>query len=205
MEKSSWFFTPEVKENLTTSNFLPGSTLKMLPEFTAFKKIPRLNRDITITEKIDGTNACVYVTDQGEIYAGKRTSWCTPEKDNYGFAAWVQANKDELLKLGPGRHFGEWYGRGINRNYGLTERRFALFNTNRIGHGGPSCVSFVPVLYSGLFNSDAIAAALNSLRTNGSVAVPGFLNAEGIVIYHVAAGQMFKVTLENDEKPKGIA
>jgi hypothetical protein len=195
----------DLNQSSTTASFTADVKISLLPEFTAFKKIPRLNRDIVITEKIDGTNACVYVTDQGEIYAGKRTSWCTPEKDNYGFAAWVQANKDELLKLGPGRHFGEWYGRGINRNYGLTERRFALFNTSRDRDSVPSCVSFVPVLYSGLFNSDAIAAALNSLRSNGSVAVPGFLNAEGIVIYHVAAGQMFKVTLENDEKPKGIA
>jgi hypothetical protein len=190
-------------ETITTASN-SNVVLKLEPEFQAFKKIPRLNRDIVITEKIDGTNACVYVTDQGEIYAGKRTSWCTPEKDNYGFAKWVEENKTELLKLGPGRHFGEWYGRGINRNYGLQERRFALFNTSRIGLGGPNCVSFVPVLYSGLFNSDAIATALNTLRCNGSIAVQGWMKPEGIVIYHVAAGALFKVTLENDEKPKGL-
>lgn len=191
-------------ENQTTSNVGSNATFTLLPEFQAFRKIPRLNRDIIVTEKIDGTNACVYVTDQGEIYAGKRTSWCTPEKDNYGFAKWVQENKTELLKLGPGRHFGEWYGRGINRNYGLQERRFALFSDSRAGDDCPSCVSFVPVLYRGLFDVDAIDATINALRTFGSVAVPGYLNPEGIVIFHKAAGINFKVTLENDSQPKSI-
>jgi hypothetical protein len=32
-------------------------------EFEAFPKIPRLKRDMVITEKIDGTNACVLIED----------------------------------------------------------------------------------------------------------------------------------------------
>lgn len=180
-------------------------TLKLLPEFVAFNKIPRLNREVIITEKIDGTNASILVTDEGEIYAGSRTRWVTPGKttDNYGFAAWVQENKTELLKLGPGRHYGEWWGMGINRNYGLQERRFSLFNTSRDRSNDPSCISYVPVLYSGPFDSAAINAALTQLRTLGSVMVPGWMTPEGIVLYHVAAKQLFKATIENDEKPKG--
>jgi hypothetical protein len=44
---------------------------------------------------------------------------------------------------------------------------------------------------------------MESLRINGSVAVPGFLKPEGIVVFHVAAGKLFKATLESDEKAKG--
>jgi hypothetical protein len=30
------------------------------------------------------------------------------------------------------------------------------------------------------------------------------MNPEGVVIYHTASGQLFKKTIENDEKPKNI-
>ena len=30
------------------------------------------------------------------------------------------------------------------------------------------------------------------------------MKPEGIIIYHTAANSMFKITLENDEQPKGI-
>jgi hypothetical protein len=170
--------------------------------FRGFPKIPRLNRDIVITEKIDGTNASILITDKGDMYAGKRSDWCTPEKDNHGFATWVQANKQELLKLGPGRYFGEWWGKGINRGYGLSERRFSLFSDPDVSVGLPACVSVVPVLYSGVFSCGAITAALHQLRSAGSVAAPGWMKPEGIVVFHTAASQRFKVTLENDEGRK---
>lgn len=195
--------------NVTEASFSSNVIIKLQPEFVAFKKIPRLNRDVVITEKIDGTNASILVTPEGDIYAGKRTSWCTPNTagkatDNYGFAAWVQEHKEDLLKLGPGRHFGEWWGKGINRGYGLEERRFSLFNTSRDRSSDPSCVGYVPVLYSGAFSSASVEQCILALKQYGSVAVPGWMNPEGVVIYHVAAGQLFKVTCENDEKPKGI-
>ena len=121
-------------------------------EFQPFPKMARLNREMVISEKIDGTNAQVFITPISKdsqdpfciaywygpdastwgLYAGSRNRWLQPGKsDNYGFAAWVLANVEELKKLGPGRHFGEWFGRGIQRNYGLTERRFSLFNVAR--------------------------------------------------------------------------
>ncbi len=59
----------------------------MSDEFTAFPKIPRLNREIIVTEKIDGTNAQVVVTEDGEVRAGSRSRWITPEADNFGYAA----------------------------------------------------------------------------------------------------------------------
>jgi hypothetical protein len=178
----------------------------MNPEFVPFPKISRFSRGAVVTEKIDGTNAQVHISDDGGIVtAGSRTRWITPQDDNFGFAAWVEANRDELRKLGPGSHFGEWWGAGIQRRYGLAEKRFSLFNTSRWSDERgerPSCCSVVPVLWSGQFDDFDSRRILADLANSGSVAAPGFMRPEGIVIYHIAAGKFFKKTLDKDEEPK---
>ncbi len=182
-----------------------------IPEFTPFPKIARLSREIVITEKIDGTNAQIYISEEGEIQAGSRTRWIYPEKDkdNYGFAAWVDANKTDLLKLGPGQHFGEWWGKGIQRGYAEQQKRFSLFHVGRWGgqtpeNEPPNCCSVVPVLFRGPLNSLWVEDVIDDLRKTGSKASPGFMKPEGIVIFHSASGQLFKKTLEKDESPKGL-
>lgn len=176
----------------------------MQPDFVPFPKIPRFKRSIVITEKIDGTNASITVLENGTVLAGSRTRWITPEKDNAGFARWVKENEDVLRTgLGFGTHFGEWWGQGIQRRYGLNEKRFSLFNTARWHAEIPPLCSVVPVLYAGDWSQDAIETALKKLRTGGSVAAPGFMNPEGIVVFHSASRTMHKVTLENDDVPKG--
>lgn len=191
--------------------------------FVSFAKIPRLMRDCVITEKIDGTNASVLVEydpddsgypddpDRLIVTAGSRTRWIAPGKmtDNFGFAAWVAEHADELAQLGVGHHFGEWYGSGIQRGYGMTERRFALFNVSRWSDGGsdtrPACCDVVPVLYEGLFTTGVVDLCMSILANNGSLATgadDGW-NAEGVVVYHTASRTMFKRTIEGDEKPKG--
>jgi hypothetical protein len=176
-------------------------------EFVPFPKIARLNREVVVTEKIDGTNAQVHVADDGTVTAGSRTRWITPEADNFGFARWVAEHADELRALGPGSHFGEWWGSGIQRGYGLLngEKRFSLFNVHRWSDDAarPKCCGVVPVLTRGLGVEAAAGVALALLRRHGSIAAPGFLNPEGIVIFHTAASQLFKVTLEGDDAPKG--
>lgn len=197
-------------------------------EFTPYPKTPRLKRDIVITEKLDGTNAQVVITkDDDSLYgvdplvidsivteggvlnlrAGSRTRWITPGKttDNYGFAGWCLENAYQLFKLGEGQHFGEWYGQGIQRGYGLDEKRFALFNTARWGSHNPStpkCCEVVPVL--GVVGLSQVDRVLENLALVGSMAVPGFMNPEGIIAYHVASKQNFKVLIENDHLPKGL-
>jgi hypothetical protein len=178
----------------------------LVHEFEGFGKIARLNRDIIITEKIDGTNAQILIDDDGYIArVGSRNRWIAPNDDNYGFAQWCMSNRNQLEKLGPGRHFGEWWGSKIGRKYGMTDgkRRFSLFNTSRWNKDNvPSCCSVVPIIYEGPYNYSAISGALSYLAVNGSQAMPGFMKPEGIIIWHSAARQFFKVTLENDEKPK---
>jgi hypothetical protein len=100
----------------------------MSEEFEAFPKIARLSREIVITEKIDGTNAQIYITktpvgetdaSKWELRVGSRSRWITPEDDNHGFAKWVFMHMEELIEgLGEGRHYGEWWGSGVQRGYG---------------------------------------------------------------------------------------
>jgi hypothetical protein len=183
----------------------------MMPgtEFEEFAKIARLSRGCVITEKIDGTNAQVNVLDDGSVLAGSRNRYITPEADNFGFAKWVKAHEDELRTgLGIGRHFGEWWGSGVQRGYGLIngEKRFSLFNVQRWDiPERPACVGIVPVIYAGLFSTQAVDEAIDRLRNAGSLAAPGFMKPEGVVIWHEAARVLFKKTLEKDEAPKGKA
>jgi hypothetical protein len=173
--------------------------------FAEFPKIARLNRECVISEKIDGTNGQIIIGEDGAIAAGSRSRLITPEQDNFGFAAWVRDHADELRTLGVGRHFGEWWGSGIQRGYGLTkgEKRFSLFNAERWGETRPSCCGVVPVLFRGLFSTAAVESCLQQLRDHGSVAAPGFVKPEGVVIWHAAAQVGFKVTLERDSEWKG--
>lgn len=175
------------------------------PEFAAFAKIARLTRECFITEKLDGTNASITITEDGQFLVGSRTRWITPEDDNYGFAKWAHANRDELMRLGVGSHFGEWWGQGIQRNYDLTEKRFSLFNTSRWGNEAvrPKCCHVVPVLASGMFDTVMAENWVNRLRLDGSYAAPGFMKPEGIVVFHAAANLCFKKTLDKDEEWKG--
>ena len=176
-------------------------------QFEGFPKIARLNREIVITEKIDGTNAQVFVHEDGTVLAGSRTRWITPEDDNFGFARWVKDHEDELRTgLGFGQHFGEWWGAGIQRKYGLTEKRFSLFNVARWADDAvrPACCGVVPTIYRGPFSEEAITSAIGWLAVEGSRAAPGFMKPEGVVVYHTASGQLFKVTIEKDSEPKGI-
>lgn len=206
----------------TTSSMMDGEGIVILPPdtttagsivsvqlhmFEEFGKIPRLSREIVVTEKIDGTNAHIYISDDMQtVLAGSRTRFISPGKttDNYGFAAWVEANKDELKKLGPGRHYGEWWGKGINRGYGVDDKRFSLFHPRWNDESiRPSCCLAVPTLYIGNFSQAEIEKCLLDLMMEGSKAAPGYMTPEGVIIYHTAARSYFKKTILNDEKAKG--
>lgn len=190
--------------------------------FEGFPKMARLSREVIITEKIDGTNAQILIGEDGSMLVGSRARWITLEQDNFGFARWVTEHREELLQLGPGRHFGEWWGSGIQRGYGLAkgEKRFSLFNVQRWCLAGetpkrlstsvvekfqdvlPTCCHLVPVLRRGIFTTNMCESALHELRERGSLAAPGFRDPEGIVVYHTAGNLGFKKTIKNDETPK---
>lgn len=213
-------------------------------KFSEFPKIARWNREIVITEKLDGTNAAVRVMQIGEdepatevekfevlvtagqavrvdmdqngkpvsryIRAQSRNIFISParekkQSDNYGFAAWVFDNAEELAQLGMGKHYGEWWGYGINRGYALPQgdRRFSLFNVNRFNDNRPACCDVVPTLYRGSMIMPGGEAAsefvMRRLRYAGSEASPGFKDPEGIAIYHSAGNVLFKYTTGPEE------
>lgn len=190
----------------------------MESEFVPFPKMARMSRECVVTEKIDGTSGCLHIVELDghelpapciyqsgglALYAGSRTRWITPADDNFGFAAWAVEHAEELMGLGVGRHFGEWWGRGIQRGYGLNDRRFSLFNVHRWGEIRPECCHVVPTLYRGMFTTDEVERSLAHLSFSGSKAAPGFMKPEGVVVFHIAGNFGMKKTIEKDEEPKG--
>ena len=178
----------------------------MIPRFEAWASIPRLYRDIVITEKIDGTNGIIYVSDDlSTVIAGSRSRWLVNGDDNQGFARWVAENQNKLRELlGPGTHYGEWWGAGIQRRYGLKEKRFSLFNAVRweAFRTPPETLptlGVVPILASGPFSDELVQQTLQNLREAGSYAAPDFMDPEGIVVFHTHSRHMYKVTLKGDQ------
>jgi hypothetical protein len=60
----------------------------------------------------------------------------------------------------------------------------------------------VPVLYVGPFDTEMVDEILLKLHTEGSVAAPGFMKPEGVVVYHKASNGLFKKTLDNNDQHK---
>jgi hypothetical protein len=175
-------------------------------EFIAFPKVPRVTKNtITITEKIDGTNAAIQVTDEG-IITQSRNRIITPDHDNYGFSRWAHEHENALVEfLGPGVHFGEWWGLGIQRGYGMTRKTFSLFNTHRWSDTDafPDGVAVVPVLRECEYSLDDVGMAQVLLKMGGSKAAPGYNNPEGVMVFFHAFGKYLKAPF--DPNPKGIA
>lgn len=201
-------------------------------EFQPWPSISRLNKDAIYTEKLDGTNAAVVIErfypgeNEGDkllavdvvnrdgvpylIGAQSRKRFIFPGDDNFAFARWVYDNAPALIDvLGEGRHFGEWWGHGIQGGYGLPkgERRFSLFNVKRWeeqldwekGHDLIPELYTVPVLERSTFSTDTAKKWVENLREHGSYASPGFMRPEGVVVFHTASQTPYKTFLENDE------
>lgn len=195
-------------------------------EFVPWAKTYRLftGKGIVVTEKIDGTNACIVFDDEGDMFVQSRRRIITPESDNYGFARWATDMQDELFYiLGPGRHYGEWWGQGIQRGYGMNRKVFSVFNTRR-WYGGTDeetldsmdtrsymaglagMITAVPTIYSGHFSEYEILKSANVLRTDGSMAARlqgvDYDNAEGVCIFFPDNGMVMKHVFDNDDKHK---
>lgn len=224
-------------------------------EFNGWPKTPRLSAGgVTITEKIDGTNACVIIREVDTVQAwgryapdyggvcwvaqsrpeseggGQRTFLVGAQsrkrllkitEDNAGFARYVYDNREALVDLlGPGTHFGEWWGQGIQRRYGMDRKVFSLFNTHRWHNvanqrtdwwdeAAKVNLDVVPLLSLGRFSDKAIDDALDLLRREGSIATIKygihFDRPEGVIIRHSSLGGNLKAFVENDDVPKSVS
>jgi hypothetical protein len=165
-------------------------------EFKPWPKITRIEnkRNPIFTEKIDGTNACIVIGDNGEFACQSRTRFITPGDDNFGFAKWAYEHKEELLSMGPGHHYGEWWGLGIQRGYEEKQKNFSLFNTRRWGEHNPNtpkCVRVVPIL-----PVKSVEEAKQFLMERGSLASPGWMRPEGAVMYEPDTDTCFKIIMD---------
>jgi hypothetical protein len=178
--------------------------------FKPWPKIPRLSKEkFSITEKIDGTNACIVIdhldpksvntppyslarVGNVNIAAQSRTRFLSPTNDNFGFARWVVENADALSELSEGYHFGEWWGQGIQRGYGMPEKVFSLFNPFIIS----SITRNVPVLADDI-SFEMLPTIIEDCRrlllTKGSLANPGYDKPEGLIVHAKLSDVRFKI------------
>lgn len=176
-----------------------------MTEFKEFPKIFRYSRDVVVTEKLDGTNACVVILENGSVHAQSRSRIITPEDDNYGFAKWVKSHETKLIEtLGEGYHYGEWWGQGIQRGYNMKRKIFSLFNVSRWSAVNDEEIglSVVPTLWKGSMDKIHVESIMDDLEKGGSVASLGFIKPEGIVIYHTQGNFLLKKTFEKDKDGK---
>lgn len=205
--------------------------------FEKWPSIPRWANDtVTITEKIDGTNAAVIILpyhidheplvqdEYAKVYADggnlptaytfavqSRKRFIKPGKDtdNAGFAGWAFERAPELIStLGYGKHYGEWWGRGIQRGYDLDHKKFSLFSPWRYDTVDASKVEdldIVPTLFSGGVEGYlAISIILATLEKEGSKAAPGFMRPEGLIVQSALTGAKYKAFTWDDGIPKSL-
>lgn len=95
------------------------------------------------TVKLHGTNASVAFNSQKGIWYQSRENIITPEKDNAGFAFYAESNKDAFMRIihdvaadndidmfnNTITVYGEWAGKGIQKNVAISEldKTFYLF------------------------------------------------------------------------------
>ena len=173
----------------------------MSKESAVFKPWGKIGREdalfVTLTEKMNGTSVCVIVGSDSEVLGSQsRNRLLTVDKDHYGFAKWVEENKGCLSGLGPGHHFGEWAGLGIEKNpHNLLKKEFFLFDTRTWDDASkPDCCSVVPVLYEGLLSKGIINAELDRLK-EASVINPEVTH-EGVIAYYHNFQQYKKYTIK---------
>lgn len=180
--------------------------------YPSFPSIERLeNLYCHITEKVDGTNGLIKISRY--VCFGSRNRYITPEDDNNGFAKFFSKYQKELFSVfntidkeyppngidAPLNIYGEWFGKGIQRGYGLAEKHFMPFSeflaTKLIDAGVPN-IKMPVTLYSGKFSIATLDGCMNKLKDEGSQVIPGYNRPEGVVIYFPTYNFRLKETFE---------
>lgn len=168
-------------------------------ELKLYGKTQRFNSmNVTITEKIDGTNGCIVVKEGEVVGVQSRNRALVVGDDNFGFAGWVEANKEAIATLGDGYHYGEWAGEGIQKNpHKFVGKKFLLFNTSRPHDSLPDCVDMVPILYEGEFlGKDHLDTLMDDLLSSRELEG---VKPEGIIIYWHSMRLAQKYTYQNNK------
>lgn len=201
-----------------------------MTEYPAWPKIKRDPLDLTmeITEKLDGTNGLIYITNEcfadtdpivevdidnlsWYVYAGSRKRWLSTGNtaDNFGFAQWVKDNYQFLIEfLGTGHHYGEWCGPGIQKNpHNLPSKTFYLFSQwwhqakdkwVESGKEWNPSLQVVPCLSRGPYSEEVITAMMD-LLLHSYKENPDAGVPEGIVAYFPELNKRIKRTYKYAE------
>lgn len=163
--------------------------------YNSFPSIERLeNIYCIISEKIDGTNGLIEINETN-VRFGSRNRYISFSDDNAGFANFFKdyearfkdAAKDITTDESyPLRIYGEWFGRGIQRGYGLKDKFFMPFSffygEKLIEYQVPNVIA-PNIMYTGKFSMEVVSACMQQLKLNGSGIVKGYKQPEGIVIF----------------------
>lgn len=108
--------------------------LKAYPEVCPNQKVTYKGK-----VKLHGTNAAIQCLSNGQLVAQSRESILTLEKDNFGFARFVDSSKTKLqeinTKFGDLILFGEWCGKGIQNGVACSDiptKSFFVFAAGKI-------------------------------------------------------------------------
>lgn len=130
----------QVIKNVTDKTRYSGKDVNGDAIFDTTKKLPTLT--FTGTVKLHGTNAGVTLTKDGDMYAQSRENVISVDKDNAGFAFFVESNKENFKSLFNTLDFkdadyltifGEWAGGNIQKGVAITglPKMFVIFAVKR--------------------------------------------------------------------------
>jgi len=174
---------------------LPREELKY-PSFPSIERIENIR--CFINEKIDGTNGMIEIT-KDALRFGSRNTYLSSKEDNHGFYKFCKEYitypvSDIIIRrlypnnppTYPVRIYGEWFGKGIQRTYGLKARYFMPFNpyhADALTYCGVPYIVYPAELYSGKFSVSQLELCMDDLKLRGSKVIEDYMNPEGVVIY----------------------
>jgi len=194
-----------------------------MSEYPKYPSIERFENIYSIiSEKVDGTNGLIEIEYDDGLLAvrfGSRNRWLTLSSDNAGFMNFFAmfakkiAIVPDILRAkavneldnrnkvcsNPIRIYGEWYGKGIQRGYGLDTKYFMPFHTilaEALIEANVPNIMPPHIMYTGKFDKQIADDMMNLLRTHGSGVTPGYFNPEGIVVYFPTYQFCLKDTFE---------
>ena len=191
------------------------SSLNAYPKYPKTHRLENIN--CIISEKVDGTNGLIHgiydsKTESFKVKFGSRTRYLNPEVkdgDNFGFASFYLPYKKLFKKLFNSlreehsdlcdiKIYGEWFGKGIQRGYGLENKYFMPFNKYYAAFLQQGSIPNIiePYIFCECkYNIQESLDAMSLLRANGSYLIPGYDNPEGIIINFRDLDIRFKETI----------
>ena len=204
------------------------------PSFSSIERLENIY--CIISEKIDGTNGLIEIQNKANnsntgsmiVKFGSRNRYISFSDDNAGFANFFRHYEKKFKNMAkeiiassynedsqtdeiptenyPLRIYGEWFGKGIQRGYGLKDKFFMPFSTfyaeKLIEYQVPNIVK-PNIMYTGKFSQEIADTCMQTL-TNGSLIIPEFKRPEGIVIHFPKYNFRLKQTFEGSKWEQNI-